>query len=269
MSAGRWRAVALTGPDADVALDFLHVHADVQGVLREPRGHVVWLTGGLPSFPAAMAIEVEERVVADEDFTITGLECDDAILVAEDLLVRPPWVDRPAGFDGVELVVPRGGAFGSGEHASTQAALLLLHQTWSRPASLADVGCGSGILALYAQVRGVARIAACDVDRPSVDAARELLPGAHVTVGTPDQLPPCSQVVANMTGAELGSSLDAILRLWQGAAPLVLSGMLAHEVDGISQSVGRPELARVSVDRFTAVAFAASAGERGGPQLQR
>ena len=257
MSADRWCALALRGPDADEALAFLFVHGDVQGVLDETDGHVVWLVGRAPSLPPGLAVEVQERPVAHADFTITGLEDDRVILIADDLLVRPPWVARPARFVGVELVVPRGGAFGSGEHASTQAALLLLHRTWSAAQSFADVGCGSGILALYAQVRGVACIEACDIDRASVEAARELLPGARVVVGAADQLRPCEHVIANMTGAELLASMPMILRIWRGPGPLVLSGMRQREVDGVVRAVGRAQLDRVRVGDFTAVAFSA------------
>jgi ribosomal protein L11 methyltransferase len=255
VSAAGWRALALRGADADAALAYLQVHADVQGALEEPDGHVVWLVGGAPPLPPHLAVDVVEQVVAEEDFTVTGLEGDEAILVAGDLLVRPPWVQRPAAFEGVELVVPRGGAFGSGEDASTQAALLALHRSWRRVESLADVGCGSGILALYAQVRGVARIEACDIDAPSVRAAEELLPGARVELGTADLLAPCDAVVANMTGAELLTAMPAILDVWRGDGPLVLGGMRASEVEQVAARVACPELDRVAVGAFTSIAF--------------
>ncbi|MGC6489260.1 MAG: 50S ribosomal protein L11 methyltransferase [Planctomycetota bacterium] len=255
MSADGWHALALRGVDADAALAYLQVHADVQGALEEDGGHVVWLVGDAPSLPSDLAVEVVERVVVEEDFTITGLEEDDAILVAGDLLVRPPWVERPADFDGVELIVPRGGAFGSGEDASTQAALVLLHRTWCGAESFADVGCGSGILALYAQVRGVARIEACDIDEPSVRAARALLPGARVYLGEADRLAPCGTVVANMTAAELLGAAPALARLWRGPGPMIFSGMRAHEVAAVASCVARPIADRVSVGEFTAVAF--------------
>lgn len=261
MSATGWRALALRGGDAARALDYLQVHGDVQGSLEEEEGLVVWLTGAVPRLPSELAVEVEERVVADEDFTITGLEDDAEILVSDDLLVRPPWVARPERFVGVELVVPRGGAFGSGEHASTQAALLALHRTWCAPESFADVGCGSGVLGLYAQVRGVAQLQCCDVDAPSVVATRALLPGARVERGGAEVLAPCEQVVANMTGEELRGSLAAIRSLWRGPAPLVLSGMRADEVDGLIAAVAAPVQERIVVGAFTAVAFCAPASD--------
>ena len=153
-----YRAYALHGPDQDQALAWLYVHGDVHGVLEEESALVIWTPGALPPLPADLQVTATERVVHAEDFTVTGLENDAAILVTADLMVRPPWVARPLGFTGIELIVPRGGAFGSGEHDSTKAALVVMHRGWSSPASMADVGTGSGILALYAQVRGCARV---------------------------------------------------------------------------------------------------------------
>ena len=111
------------------------------------------------------------------------------------------------------------------------------------------------------EVRGVAELQCCDIDPPSVAAARELLPGARVEFGTAERLAPCEQVVANMTGQELLGSLSAVCSLWRGPAPLVLSGMRAHEVDELVAAVAAPVQDRVTVGAFTAVAF--RAGRRG------
>lgn len=257
------RAFVLRGGDTEQALAWLHVHSDVQGVLEESDAVVVWLFGVLPTLPGALDVAVEERRIAPADYEITGLEDDVAIAVANDLLVRPPWVDRPLGFAGIELVVPRGGAFGSGEHDSTKAALRVLHRVWlsadgTAPASLADVGTGSGILALYAQVRGCRQIEACDIDLPSVVAARELLPAANVHHGGAELVRPCGLVVANMTGTELAQSLSAILSSWTRERELVLSGMRANEVDGLLAAVGGTVVCRESLGAFTAVALSES-----------
>lgn len=226
------RVYRLEGPAAAEALDWLHVHAEVQGALEEDTSITVWLAGELPALPFP-GLVVQECAVAASDQLITGLEHDTAIEVAPDLLVRPPWVERPAGFAGIELVVPRGAAFGSGEHASTQAALCCLHAVWAAPASFADIGTGSGILALYAQVRGCGDVQACDIEAPAVAAARELLPAARIHLGGPETLASADCVVANMTAAELHATLPVILDLWSGRGALVLSGMREGEVDSI------------------------------------
>lgn len=252
------RAFRLAGAAAADALDWLHVHAELLGVLEADDHVVVWSSEALPALPFA-GLEVEELAVDPAAAAITGLEHDRAILVADDLLVRPPWVERPAGFAGVELVVPRGAAFGSGEHASTQAALRLLHRVWTDSPSVADVGTGSGILLLYAAARGCADLQGCDIDGPSVAAARELLPQARVALGGPALLAPAACVIANMTGTELTAAMGDILRLWDRRGPLVLSGMRAHEVGPVSALVGLPPVEELRVLDFTARAFVAPA----------
>lgn len=246
------RAFRITGLGAQAALDWLHVHADLLGVVEDDAAVTVWIDGPLPALEVA-SVAVAELPPEVANATATGLENDRAILVAEDLLVRPPWVPADPSFRGVELVVPRGMAFGSGEHASTQAALLLLHEVWSPVASFCDVGTGSGILALYAAARGCPRIEACDIEEPAVLAARELLPDAQVVLGGPELLPFAADfVVANMTGTELGASLTAILAAWNRRGPLVLSGMRPHEVSGIEARLVGTVTHRRSVGDFRA-----------------
>ena len=169
----------------EVALDQLHVAGEVQALVE---GVGAWEVRYVGALPPLAGVRVEPR--PDDGVAVTGLEADAPVFVTDQLLVRPPWVAAPPGFTGLELVVPRANAFGSGEHGSTQAALRLLHEHWvDGTAAAVDVGTGSGILALYAQRRGCPRVAACDIDPDAVAAARELLPGADVTVGTAAVIP--------------------------------------------------------------------------------
>jgi hypothetical protein len=248
------RVYELRGPDAAAALDWLHVHALVQGALEGDDALTVWLAGPLPALPFP-GVAARELVADPQAAAITGLEADRPIHVADGLLVRPPWVERPEGFHGVELVVPRGGAFGSGEHGSTQAALRCLHALWDEPPTFADVGAGSGILALYAHVRGCRAIAACDIEAASVAATRELLPDAQVHLGGAETLPAVHGMVANMTGAELRAAMPAMLARWRRSHALVLSGLRAHEVDDVAAMVGAPVAHRVTVGDFTSVGY--------------
>jgi ribosomal protein L11 methyltransferase len=151
-------------------------------------------------------------------------------------------------------------AFGSGEHASTRAALLAIHAAFARPASFADVGTGSGILARYAQLRGCPRVSACDLDAAAVAAARDLLPGAMVVLGGPRALPDRADfVVANLGGAELEAALPAVLDVWTRRAPLVLSGLRAHEVECFRARLPAPARP-LAVEGFVALTVAAQAG---------
>ncbi|MCB9872102.1 MAG: 50S ribosomal protein L11 methyltransferase [Planctomycetes bacterium] len=246
-----WR---LRGTEGDLAraLDLLHVHARVEAVWEGSGFCEVWLAGPLPAFDR-IAVEVSP-MAPPEGPPPTGLERDAVIRVGPGLVVRPPWVAPLPEFDGIELVVPRAMAFGSGEHGSTQAALRALDTSWdSDVASFADVGTGSGILLLYAARRGCPMLLGCDIDPAAVAAARELVPAARVVEGGAAHLGQSVDcVVANMTGAELAAELPAIRAVWNGRGPLVLSGLRATEVDTIERAVGLSAVDAVDVAGFAA-----------------
>lgn len=249
---GLLRAWELRGAGAAQALEWLHVHAEVRGAVEGDGAVTVWLAGSLPPLPMAGVRSVELPADA-ANRSATGREGDGPIHVAADLIVRPPWVERPAGYRGLELVVPRGMAFGSGEHASTRATLLAMHRAWRSPRSCADVGTGSGILALYASVRGCPRIAACDVDPAAVEAAAELVPGAAVVAGGPAQLPwPADLVVANLASRELDACWEPLLAAWTRRGPLVLGGLRAGEVAPFAARLPG-EVGTLAVDGFSAL----------------
>jgi ribosomal protein L11 methyltransferase len=74
------------------------------------------------------------------------------------------------------LVIPAGAAFGTGDHATTAMSLRLLEE-FSRKMktgwSLADLGTGSGILALAAKCFGAKEVVAIDNDAQAIRIAKQ------------------------------------------------------------------------------------------------
>jgi ribosomal protein L11 methyltransferase len=73
------------------------------------------------------------------------------------------------------LVIPASAAFGTGEHATTAMSLRLLERLtrgWTNSWSLADLGTGSGILALAAKRFGAGRVVGIDVDPKAISIAK-------------------------------------------------------------------------------------------------
>jgi len=265
------RRLRLSGAD-DVrarALDVLHVRAEVRGVEERDGECEVWLEGAAPDLLHLAGLAVDELPITAAMFAHTGREHDAPLLVAADLCVRPPWVERPMDFAGIDLVVPRGSAFGSGEHASTRAALLGLHGAWPESVTtFLDVGTGSGILALYARARGVPCIVACDLDPSAARAAAALLPSALVYAGEAAALAARAEVVvANLTAAELERARAAIVARWTRRGTLVLSGLRGDaEVEACRRACARDGLApsdRQTVAEFTALVFTAGSAAAG------
>ena len=119
------------------------------------------------------------------------------------LWIGPPWQLPPR--DVVPVVIDPGRAFGTGAHATTQLCLELVSEL--EPASLLDVGCGSGVIAIAAALLGFSPVIAVDVDPSAVDATMRNAGTNGVTLDvrrldlTTDELPDADVAVANTSAA--------------------------------------------------------------------
>ncbi len=154
------------------------------------------------------------------------------------LWIGPPW-EAPAP-DAVPVVVDPGRAFGTGAHATTRLCLeVLLRQPRS---SLADLGCGSGVLAIAAAKLGFGPVAAVDCDAAAVDAARAnaFANGVEIDVRRgdvlADRLPAATLAVANL---ELLAVEPLAARV--DARRLLVAGILASEHPSLGRRWERRE----------------------------
>jgi len=82
---------------------------------------------------------------------------------------------RPGVRQPLVLVIPASAAFGTGGHATTAMSLRLLERLsrkWEKGWSLADLGTGSGILALAAKRFGAGRVTGIDIDPRAISIAK-------------------------------------------------------------------------------------------------
>ena len=150
------------------------------------------------------------------------------------LWVGPPWEEPPAGL--IPVVVDPGRAFGTGAHPTTRLCLELLQEL--EPASLLDVGCGSGVLSIAAAKLGFS-VSAVDIDAVALEVTKANAAANGVDVTIVDQFVPADVAVANI-------ALDVVESLAPriGARVLIASGYLARdelEADGWER-VDRREL---------------------------
>jgi ribosomal protein L11 methyltransferase len=148
-------------------------------------------------------------------------------VVAGGLWIGPPWLEPEPGLPAV--VIDPGRAFGTGAHATTRLCIDLLADL--APASVLDVGCGSGVLAIAAVLLGHGPVAAVDNDPVAVEATRANAAANGVAVDTrvldaiAEPLPPARVVVANV----LLEPVEAILARSE-ARVAVTSGYMAGDV---------------------------------------
>ena len=143
------------------------------------------------------------------------------------LWIGPPWLKPEA--DALSVFIDPGRAFGTGAHATTRLCLELLLAR--ERGSLADLGCGSGVLAIAAAKLGFAPVLAFDVDEVAVAVAREnaRANGVDVMVERADVL---RELLPETEGAVANIALGPVEELVPSAPArrwLVTSGYLASE----------------------------------------
>ena len=116
--------------------------------------------------------------------------------------VGPPWQEPTVGAEAI--VIDPGRAFGTGAHATTRLTLELLQEL--RPASLLDVGCGSGVLSVAAAKLGFAPVHAVDIDEVAIESARANAAENDVAVHVGTGLQPSELAVMNI-------ALDVVERM--------------------------------------------------------
>jgi ribosomal protein L11 methyltransferase len=196
--------------------------------------------GELPAFPDGEAevggarVRVRGEPVAD-DWAERWKAFHEPVLVAERVFIRPPWVQRRDSV--LDLVIDPGQAFGTGAHPTTRLSLELL---LSLPAegSLADLGCGSGVLAIAAALLGFGPVTAVDNELAALDATRAnaSVNGVQLDrierVNLRDESPPeADTIVANLVRPLL---LDVARRISARPRALIVSGLLDTEADEVA-----------------------------------
>ena len=193
--------------------------------------------GELPSFPRGPAelggvrVTVAGTELAD-DWAERWREFHEPVLVGDRVWVRPPWAEpRPGAID---LVIDPAQAFGTGAHPTTRLSLELLLGLEPR-GPLADLGCGSGVLAIAAARLGFGPVVAVDNDPAAVEATLANARANGVELARVERLdlrdapvPAAPTVTANLVRTLL---LRLAQRVVESPETMVVSGLLEGEED--------------------------------------
>ncbi|MDR2711985.1 MAG: 50S ribosomal protein L11 methyltransferase [Clostridiales bacterium] len=117
-------------------------------------------------------MEISFEKVDDQNWLNAWRQFYRPIPVGERLLIQPGWLPQEPT-ERMVLRLEPGLAFGSGDHASTRLCLLALEKYLPPAARLADIGTGSGILAIAGVLLGAAEVVAVDNDSTALAVARQ------------------------------------------------------------------------------------------------
>lgn len=108
----------------------------------------------------------KENWNSDWEKNYQPIEVEDKILVRADF--HPPNPKYP-----IEIVVTPKMSFGTGHHETTYQMLNLMHDLDLKDATVLDAGCGTGILAILAAIKGAKDVDAYDIDEWAVENTAE------------------------------------------------------------------------------------------------
>ncbi len=146
------------------------------------------------------------------------------------LFLAAPWCSDPTPEGRLRVIQNPGLASGTGEHPCTQLALKALEITIAKDCVLADIGTGSGILAIAALKLGAALAIATDPDDSALESAKQNFElngfAPNLIVGSADCIRERSidVAVANINGSVLLAIADDLLRIVRPKGKLILTG---------------------------------------------
>ena len=161
--------------------------------------------------------------------------------IGERIFLAAPWCVEPTPPNRHQVIHNPGLACGTGEHPCTRLALEALEKTISAGCSMADVGAGSGILAIAALRLGAATAFAFDIDEQALAAARENSYlndlALNIIAGSVDALAQASVdvAVANINATVLLSLADDLLPIVRPGGKLIVTGFPESESRQVAQ----------------------------------
>ncbi|MEB3191270.1 MAG: 50S ribosomal protein L11 methyltransferase [Snowella sp.] len=208
MASSWWEIKILCHPNLEESIFWRLDKFGCSGTATEPKGQSLLIKAYTPQIKiqlldlAALALWLHQdsllaslpqplmrwKLIDEEDWSSSWKQYWQPTEVGDRFLIYPAWLTPPEDSERLILRLDPGVAFGTGTHQTTQLCLESLEMRLSISASdivLADVGCGSGILAIGAVLLGATKVYAVDTDLLAVESARS---NRHLNQIHPDNL---------------------------------------------------------------------------------
>ena len=189
------------------------------------------------------SLETSVSVNRTEDYENVWKQFYTPIEIGEKLVVVPKWLKHSDNGRNAVYIDP-GMAFGTGKHETTSMCLKLLDSTDLQDKTVADMGCGSGILGIAAMKLGAKSCMMNDIDPQAVKAAKENaeLNGVDCTILLGDLKNDGEQfdvIIANITADVLIRLSSVIESMAKKGTTVILSGIINERADDVVKAYGK------------------------------
>lgn len=178
----------------------------------------------------------------NQDWSKKWKEKWDITRVSDRIVVVPDWLEYCPVPDEIVIRMEPGCAFGTGTHSTTQLCMKAIEKYMQKNAKVADIGTGSGILAICAKKFGAATVYGCDNDETVIDVAKENAVKNNVQcvfeLNTADKLTDKYDfVLANILHNVLANIMGDLKTIMKDGAYMVLSGILDEKKKVVLEAV--------------------------------
>lgn len=183
----------------------------------------------------------------NEDWSKKWKEKWDITRVTDKIVIVPDWLEYSPKVDEVVIRLEPGCAFGTGTHQTTQLCMKAIEKNMQKGAKVADIGMGSGILAICAKKFGASYAYGCDNDETVIDVAKEnaIKNNAECSfeLNTADKVnEKFDFVLANILHNVLAEIMGDLKNIMNDNAIMVLSGILDEKKPVVLEAIKKYNL---------------------------
>ena len=224
---------------------FLTELAHVDAILKNMREQL--LSRGLTDEELG-SWEYTFSIKKNEDWSKKWKEKWDITHVTDRITIVPDWLEyEPIRQDEVSVRLEPGCAFGTGTHQTTQLCMKALEKYLRPDAEVADIGMGSGILAICAIKMGAKSVYGCDIDETVIDVAKNNAKKNNVNcefeLGTANKINrKFDFVMANILHNVLNDIMGDLKNIIKSDGILALSGILDEKKSIVLEAIKRENL---------------------------
>ena len=209
-------------------------------------------------------VEASVKIIPQENWNRQWEENFSPIVVDDNLAIKAPFHTETFNTKHTIVIEPKM-SFGTGHHATTSMMCRLIADLDLSGKTGLDMGCGTGILAIYASILGAEKLYAIDIDEWAYEntienAERNGVSNIVASQGDVQDIPELEYdfVFANINLNILKKQIPTYAKLMKKGAPLLLSGFFATEIDQIKDvcaANGLSYVRNICTDEWTACVF--------------
>ena len=182
--------------------------------------------------------------VKDEDWSLSWKKSWKPDPVGKSILILPAWLDVPEKFLARKIIrLDPGSAFGTGSHPSTRLCIEALDNDPPVGQTIADIGCGSGILSIIALKLGAKSTFSVDIDSLAISATKtnsalnnfsekhlNVFPGSIEEIEANMPIEKIDLLLCNILAPVIKSLGPSFKKIIGHKGKVILSGLLVEQI---------------------------------------